>query len=231
MKHAVFISIYCLFLLYAQQALAATPPSEKYQQMLVTSPELKEADQAIKDTLAEAKTVLTPAEFKDIERIHEIWIKQDFAKNVKAYMDEKLSEAEAWAMEIGGHADNLGRAVEILRLRREGVGPEGVYEFLRGSGAQQMHGIMLIKKVEDTYTVSVEVTAGKPGAINVSDAAVCIFSGEGTLGKNTLTAVTEDSPEATLSVTFDGKKAMVKASAAANDQCGKGMKLDSIYTK
>lgn len=235
MKHIIFIGILCASLLGGPVASVATDAgatgSEKYQQMLTMSPELKEADKAIKDTLGEAKSVLNAADIKVIETIHNAWVKQEFAQNVKAYMAEKMSEAEAWAMEIGSHADTLSHAVEVLRLRREGKGEEGVYEFQRGAGAQRMHGMMLIKKVDDSYTVNIEVTAGKAGAINVSDSAVCIFSGEGTFGGKILTAVMEDSPEATLSITFDGNKATVKASPAANDQCGKGMTLDATYSK
>lgn len=235
MKHIVFIGILCIALIGSSRVDAATEStqagSEKYQQMLTMSPELKEADQAIKDTLTEAKSVLNDMDVKVIETIHNTWVKQEFSQNVKAYMAEKMSEAEAWAMEIGSHADTLSHAVDVLRLRREGKGEEGVYEFQRGAGAQRMHGMMLIKKVDDSYTVNIEVTAGKAGAINVSDSAVCIFSGEGSLGGKILTAVMEDAPEATLSITFEDNKATVKASPAANDQCGKGMTLDATYSK
>lgn len=231
MKHFVFIAIFCVLLLGSTGAWAASDATEKYQQMLTISPELKEADQAIKDTLAEAKSTLQAVDIKVIETIHDNWVKREFSQNVKAYIAEKMSEAEAWAMEIGSHADTLSQAVEVLRLRREGKDEEGVYEFKRGSGSQQMHGMMLIKKVDGSYTINIEVTAGKPGAINVSDGAVCIFSGEGSLGGKILTAVTEDAPEATLSVSFEGNTATVRASAAANEQCGKGVSLDATYSK
>ena len=208
-----------------------TVPGEKYQQMLATSRELKEADQAIKDTLAEARRLLTPAECREIEKIQASWAKNDFTRNVKAYMTEGMSEAEAWAMEIGSHVDILGKAVEVLHLRRTGTGPEGVYEYVHGAGKARMHGMLMVKKVDDSYTVNIEVTAGTPGAINVSDGAVCIFIGEGVLKGDTLVAATEDAPESSVSVIFGGKAAQVKGSAEANLQCGKGVTLNGSYVK
>ena len=238
MKIAAFLgtvlltSALCVTALAAAAAPPAPPaPMDKYQDMLANSNELKQADKAIKDSLAEARKILTKEDFQKLETLQSSWVKNEFNANVKAYMKEGMNEAEAWAMEIGSHADNISRAVEIFRLRREGKGEEGVYEFTKGVGDKRLHGILLVKKVDASYTVSIEVTSGKAGAINVSDAAVCTFSGEGTIKDKVLTATVEDSPETLVNIVFAGKIARVTANPGADEQCGKDMTLSGSYSK
>ena len=86
---------------------ASEAANVKYKQMLATSEEMREADQSIKDTLSDAEKTLTAQDYKELLKIQDNWIKNEFSTNVKAYVDSGLSEAQAWAMEIGSHADSL----------------------------------------------------------------------------------------------------------------------------
>lgn len=222
-----FLCVLGLLLSGAMSAEAGTGLNDaKYRQMLSASEELREADQTIRDTLEEARKTLSPEDYKEILKIQEYWTKNEFAANVKAYRATGLTEAQAWAMEIGSHADTLSQAVDVLELRRNGKGCEGVYEYNRSKSAQVDQGIMLVRRVDESYTVSIDVSKGKAGG-----PALCNYSGAGELQGNTLIVSVEDAPDASVTIVFSGHTAKVSASRAANNECENGVTLDGMFTK
>lgn len=215
-----------LLLLAATAASAADPEPDLHNGRPPTlSEDLREAEQSMRDTLAEAETLLTPEDYAQIKKIHDYWAASEAATNVRAYMDSGLSESEAWAMEIGGHADAVSQAVDVLQLRREGKGVEGVYEFGPNSG-KSYQGMLLVRQMDDSYTVSVNVAKGSGAA-----ASTCSFVGGGNLRGAVLNVNNEEDPDIALTITFEGPSARVEASGAANAECGHGMALDGVYVK
>lgn len=219
---------FTLCLLSAAPAMASNQEraNAKYQQMLTISEEMRDADRSIRETLAEAEKNLTAADYQELLKIHELWVKNDFSANVKGYMESGLKEAEAWAMEIGSHADSIAQAVEVLYLRRHGTGCEGVYEFSQSTPTLIHQGILLVRQADDSYSVTLDVTQGKPNA-----SETCNFTGDGELKGNTLHVSTEEDPEARLTILIEGATARVAATRAANAACSQGTTLDGVYKK
>ena len=200
--------------------------TQKYQSMLATSSELREADQSIRETLAEAQKILPPDEYKRILARQEVWKEQEFLPNVNAYKETGLTEAQAWAMEVGNHADSLSLEVDMADLRLTAKGQEGVYSHTGIRSGHKLRGTLLLRKVDGEYSLSILVEE-----VDVFPPKQCTFSGTGTLRGKELAIVMEDEPDSALKVTLDGKKATVDATSLANSECDSPLCLDGVYSK
>lgn len=216
----------CAVLLSACGASGFSTPDPDCRRIPTASEELCEAEQNIRDTLAEAKKILTAQDYTELMNLHTHWKKNEFKANLRAYQDSGLSETEAWIVEVGGHADSLSQAAEVLQLRREGKGVEGVYERNRNDGGAPRRGMLLIRQMDGGYNVSLEASGGTS-----AKPAVCGFQGDGELRGNVVDATSEEEPEARLIIVFEGSVAKVTASRAAEAQCDAGLTLEGAYRK
>ena len=209
-------------------AAGASPVSDdaEYRRALATSEELREADQSIRETLAEAARLLPEKEYRRLLAREEAWKQQEFLANVRAYEETGLSEVQAWAMEVGNHADSLGMELEIARLRLHAQGHEGVYQSRRRANGVTCTGTLLLREEEGEYSVNLLVEQ-----VGVVPPAQCAFSGAASLQGTTLTVQTEDAGAPVLTITLDGNNARVTAGPAANAECDAPLRLDGVYTR
>lgn len=194
--------------------------------MLRKSEDLREADQALQEALAEARRNLTPDDFKKIQVLQDEWIKKERESNIAEYLNSGLSLPEAWAMEVGSRADYIAEKSERLHFKRTAKGVEGVYEYTRDISGTHSGAVLQIRKEENIYLVTVEISRGSGEGLEM-----CTWSGEGRLSGNVLKASMEDDTAAALRITFSGATATVTATRAANAECGSGITLDGVYVK
>ncbi|MDE7065963.1 MAG: hypothetical protein K2O70_10960 [Desulfovibrionaceae bacterium] len=227
-------AVHCLFFWAVVALLSSGFPPEsswaasdaRYAQMLRESEDLREADQALREALQEARKNLMPEDFKKIQDLQDEWIKKEREANIAEYVNSGLSLPEAWAMELGSRADYIAEKSERLHFKRTAKGVEGVYESVRDASGAHAGAVLQIRKEENIYLVTVEISRGSGEGVEM-----CAWSGEGRLSGNILKASMEDNTAARLRITFSGNTAAVVATRAANAECGSDVRLDGVYAK
>lgn len=225
--HYLFLWAVVAILTQSVPPEAASAVSEtRYAQMLRESQDLRDADQELRDVMTHARTTLTPEDFKKIQALQKQWETGEREANIAEYVNSGLPLSEAWALELGSRADYLTEQSERLRFKHAARGIEGVYEYARNGSGRHHGGSMQIRREDDVYLVTMEITRGSEKGLEI-----CTWSGEGRLRGNILQANVEDDPTALVRITFKGETATVSATPAANAECGSDIRLGGVYIK
>ena len=199
-----------------------------HKAMLAASQEYREADEGLNGAWKEAKKILTPDEFKKLTAEQREWVKKGRDEEAKAMIAGGVPKAQAYAgvtMERILHINNvISRSV----LVRSDKGYQGLYTYT-GGGMTGVLEVWWYDEEDPEHYVVFEnsVPRGKDSA------NFCSFTGKGELEGNTLVAVSDIDDAISVTIVFEGKKAVVTTDDAFKESgfCGQGVVLDGVYSR
>lgn len=201
--------------------------SDAEYKQLMKEEEFKTSVDGLKQALNDAKKRLSPTDYAKIEKIQKTWLAER-DNDCKELLSDGMDKIEAWIVIFDSQAEFIAGRTELYALNRTPNPMEGAYEYDLSKNGSVRSGILAVRLSDERpamYEVSLEVLTGAPAAPDI-----CSYLGTGALKNKTLIADTEDN-DAQVTVVFDGKKATVTASKAANALCGNGVSLNGLYTK
>lgn len=227
MNRSHLVYIVCAVLVGVLMACPAYALSDAEYKQLMKEEEFKTSADGLKQALNDAQKRLTPADYAKIQKIQKNWLAER-DNDFKELLSDGMDKTEAWIVIFDSQAEFIAGRTELYALNRTSNPVEGAYEYDFGKAGSVHSGILAVRLSEEqpaVYEVSLEVLTGAPAAPDI-----CSYLGTGILKNKTLIADTEDH-DAQVTVVFDGKKATVTASKAANVLCGNGVSLNGMYTK
>jgi len=221
-----------VFIAVAFVVLAAFPAfalsDADHKAMLAASQEYRDADEGLNGAWKEAKKILEADEFKKLTAEQRAWVKKGRDDEAKALISSGLTKTQAYTEATMDRVLYINNVISRSVLVHSDKGYQGLYTFA-GKGMTGELEVWWYDEDEPEHYVVFEnsVVFGK------DNVHFCSFTGKGELEGDTLVAVSDIDDAISVTIVFDGKKAVVSTDDAFKESgfCGQGVLLDGVYSR
>ena len=221
-----------VFIAVAFVVLAAFPAfalsDADHKAMLAASQEYRDADEGLNGAWKEAKKILEADEFKKLIAEQRAWVKKGRDDEAKALISSGLTKTQAYTEATMDRVLYINNVISRSVLVHSDKGYQGLYTFA-GKGMTGELEVWWYDEDEPEHYVVFEnsVVFGK------DNVHFCSFTGKGELEGDTLVAVSDIDDAISVTIVFDGKKAVVSTDDAFKESgfCGQGVLLDGVYSR
>jgi hypothetical protein len=221
------VALIALLLPFAVRPAFALSDAD-HKAMLGASEEYRDADEGLNGAWKEAKKILAADEFKKLTAEQREWVKKGRDEEAKALISSGLTKTQAYTEVTMDRILRINNVISRSVLVRSDKGYQGLYTYEDNRMSGELE-VWWYDEEDPVHYVVFEnsVVLGK------DNVHFCSFTGKGELEGDTLVAVSDIDDAISVTIVFEGRKAVVSTDDAFKESgfCGQGVILDGVYSR